>query len=672
MMAYMQKEIQIKKFITDTLRNEDRIWNKEKTELNQTLLFDLLDKIDEKIIDLLLQEKSLREKFFVKIRNVYVFKTNEFKFFMEENKIDNSFTQYKNRIGLTDGKRFLKDTNDVVLDFPYKDCVLEGGQSTEEGTDTYFEYSEKEKKYEEKQAKRKEIFYNQILAHDEIDRLFDHKAFVNWKRYTKNKEEKVKEINRGENGTIKENLIIKGNNLLTLHSLKKQFAGKIKLIYIDPPYNTEGAANTFVYNNSFNHASWLTFIKNRIECSKILLNDEGIFAIAIDHAELLYVGVMLDELFGRTNRLGIIAIETNPRGRSDSTFFATSHEYLLVYTVNSNSAKINNLPLTEQQTANFNLNDTKSAYRLLPFRRSGSNSTPKERPNLFYEIYFNEKTEEISLKEKKDFIKIIPIDNDGNPRVWRQGKSSLLNALKNKDIVIKRNSKNKFSVYLKDRIKPGRKPKTFWSNPKYDASSHGTIYLKNLFGDKVFSYPKSIYLMKDILQILTEKNDIVLDYNAGSGTTAHALLALNKEDGGNRKFILVEQMDYINSVTVPRVQKVMEKENIDDSFIYLELAKWNEKAKEQILACNSLKELEKLIDTLYEKYFLNYNLKIKEFREKVIKEKDFKNLSLEEQKKMFLRMLDLNQMYVNKTEMADKKYGISEEDQKLTEEFYRD
>lgn len=671
-MTYMKKDILIKKIIEVTLQKDDRLWNKEKTELNQTLLFDLLDKIDEKIIDLLLREKSLREKFFAKIRDVYVFKTNEFKFFMEENKIDNSFTQYKNRIGLTDGKRFLKDTNDVVLDFPYKDCVLEGGQSTEEGTDTYFEYSDKEKKYEEKKAKRKEIFYNQILAQDEIDRLFDPKAFVNWKRYTKNKEEKVKEINHDENGTIKENLIIKGNNLLALHSLKKHFAGKIKLIYIDPPYNTEGAANTFVYNNSFNHASWLTFIKNRIDCSKTLLNDNGIFAIAIDHAELLYVGVMLDELFGKTNRLGIIAIETNPRGRSDSTFFATSHEYMLVYALNSYSAKINNLPLTEKQAANFNLEDSISSYRLLPFRRSGSNSTPKERPNLFYEIYFNETTEEISLKEQKGFIKIIPKDNDGNQRVWRQGKTAFSNALKNNDIVIKRNSNDKFSVYLKDRIKQGRKPKTFWSNPKYDASSHGTIYLKKLFGDKVFSYPKSIFLMRDILQILTDDNDIIVDYNAGSGTTAHALLALNKEDGGNRKFILVEQMDYINSVTVPRVQKVMEKENIDDSFIYFELAKWNEKAKEEILACNSLEELEKLFDKLYEKYFLNYNLKIKEFKEKVSKEEDFRNLSLEVQKKMFLAMLDLNQMYVNKTEMADKKYGINKEDQKLTEEFYKD
>lgn len=177
--------LSIKKKIEKVLKNDERLWSEDKTELNQTLLLDLVENIDEKVIDLLLQEKDLREKFFVKIKDVFVFKTNDFHFFMEENKVDNSYTTYKNRIGLTDGKKFLKDTNDVVLDFPYKDCVLEGGQSTEEGTDTYFEFPEKAEQYEEKQAKRKEIFFNSVLAYDEIDRLFDAKALTNWKRFTK-------------------------------------------------------------------------------------------------------------------------------------------------------------------------------------------------------------------------------------------------------------------------------------------------------------------------------------------------------------------------------------------------------------------------------------------------------------------------------------------------------
>jgi len=197
------EQTRLKHLILKALKADDRLWNKDKTELNQTLLLDLVEKIDERVIGLLLQEKELREKFFAKIKEVYVFKTNDFRFFMEENKVDNSYTAYKNRIGLTDSKRFLKDTGDIVLDFPYKDCVLEGGQSTEEGLDTYFEYSEKEEKYEEKQVKRKEIFFNTVLARDEIDRLLDEKALVNWKRYTKEGVQEVKEIKRDEDGTIK-------------------------------------------------------------------------------------------------------------------------------------------------------------------------------------------------------------------------------------------------------------------------------------------------------------------------------------------------------------------------------------------------------------------------------------------------------------------------------------
>jgi len=286
------EQAKLKQLIFKVLKADERLWNEDKTELNQTLLLDLVENIDEKVIDLLLQEKDLKEKFFVKIKDVYVFKTNDFRFFMEENKVDNSYTAYKNRIGLTDGKKFLKDTNDIVLDFPYKDCILEGGQSTEEGLDTYFEYDEKTKQYEEKKAKRKEIFFNQVLAHDEIDRLFDPKALVNWKRYTKDGEEKVKEIKRDEDGTIKENMIIKGNNLLALHSLKKQFAGKVKLIYIDPPYNTGN--DSFKYNDNFNHSIWLTFMKNRLEVARELLRDDGVIFVQCDDNEQAYLKVLMD------------------------------------------------------------------------------------------------------------------------------------------------------------------------------------------------------------------------------------------------------------------------------------------------------------------------------------------------------------------------------------------
>jgi adenine-specific DNA-methyltransferase len=663
------EQAKLKQLIFKVLKSDERLWNEDKIELNQTLLLDLVENIDEKVIDLLLQEKDLREKFFVKIKDVYVFKTNDFRFFMEENKVDNSYTAYKNRIGLTDGKKFLKDTNDVVLDFPYKDCVLEGGQSTEEGTDTYFEYSEKAEQYEEKQGKRKEIFFNQVLAHDEIDRLFDAKALTNWKRFTKDGEQEVKEIKRDEDGTIKENLIIKGNNLLALHSLKKQFTGKIKLIYIDPPYNTGGDANIFTYNNTFNHSTWLTFMRNRLEAGKQLLRDDGFIAIAIDHFEIGYLLVLSDEIFGEENRLGIISVVNNPMGRNQAKYFSTINDFMIVYAKKGTSAKFNNVVLDEAVLKTFNKEDEKGKYKLKNFVRVGGGDANlrKNKKSFWYPLYVDKHLKIITTEPKKDYFEVYPITNSGQERTWKLSKPSAEKILCEL-IAIKENEK--IVIYEKYRIDKGQKVPTVWSDKKYNANHQGIRLLEKIIGNQNFSFPKSLYTVLDTLKIMTSDNDIVLDFHAGSGTTGHATLALNKEDGENRKFILVEQLDEHIEICNERNQKVLAQENIDDSFIYFELAKWNEIAKEKILACESLKELIKFFDEMYERYFLNYNLKIKEFREKVINEEEFKNLSLDEQKKMFVAMLDNNQMYVNKTEMADKKFGIDKEDQKLTEQFY--
>ncbi len=651
------EQAKLKQLIFKVLKADERLWNEDKTELNQTLLLDLLENIDEKLIELLLQEKELRDKFFVKIKDVYVFKTNDFRFFMEENKVDNSYTQYKNRIGLTDGKKFLKDTNDVVLNWPYKDCVLEGGQSTEEGSDTYFEYSEKTKQYETKQGKRKEIFFNQVLAADEIDRLFDPKALVNWKRYTKDGEQKVKEIKRDEDGTIKENLIIKGNNLLALHSLKKQFAGKVKLIYIDPPYNTGN--DGFKYNDNFNHSTWLTFMKNRLEVARELLRDDGVIFVQCDDNEQAYLKVLMDEVFGRENSESVIWKKIDPKYDKNTNAKIVKrtkriHEYIHIGFKNKNSTefgKIKKLPNWKNKYNNID-NDPRGNYKqgIISFEEGHKKedktseyyytiTLPSGREMTRHFFVLKDEFEEL-LKDNRIYF---PKNGDGVP------------ALK----IFENEKKDFFFETILEGV------------GSLNSAKKEIAELYNCKEDEIpFDTPKPALLLQEMFRAVTNKDDIILDYHAGSGTTAHAILELNKEDGGNRKFIMIEQMDYINTVTCPRVQKVMEKENIDDYFVYFELAKWNETAKEKIQAAKSLEELEKFFDEMYERYFLNYNLKIKEFREKVIKEEEFKNLSLDEQKKMFVAMLDNNQMYVNKTEMADKKFGISEEDQNLTNQFY--
>lgn len=686
--------IKLKQIIIDVLKSDDRLWNEDKTELNQTLLLDLVENIDEKLIELLLQEKELRDKFFVKIKDVYVFKTNDFRFFIEENKVDNSYTQYKNRIGLTDGKRFLKDTNDVVLNWPYKDCVLEGGQSTEEGLDTYFEYDETVTKAQEKQglkagtynkktAKRKEIFFNSVLAHDEIDRLFDHKALTNWKRFTKDGEQEVGEIKRDEDGTIRENLIIKGNNLLALHSLKKQFAGKVKLIYIDPPYNT--GSDSFAYNDKFNHSTWLTFMKNRLEVSKDMLRSDGVIFVHCDDNEQAYLKVLLDEIYGRENFVNSIAVlSSTPSGlktaHRNKTIIKTK-DYILVYKKGNVEFKPQYTPVDEWDT-HFNYYFDKENNKVIPLKDIivENKIYPPEMPAKDY-----------SIKDKKflDFV----LQNSGN--IFQTGKSmpedirEISLKPENKDIPIKYITSSgevqyayngRRMSFLSNSIKEiliGNKMEKmicklvcdFWDDIDFNNS-------QNEGGVSFPAGKKPEKLLYRIIDMVTDEGDIILDFFAGSGTTlavAHKM---------NRQYIGIEQLDYQENDSVVRLKNVINGDETGISgyedvkwqgggeFIYCELAKWNEKAKEEILDCESLEELEAFFDEMYERYFLNYNLKIKEFKEKVLKEENFRNLSLDEQKKIFVAMLDNNQMYVNKTEMADKKFGISEKDQNLTNQFY--
>ena len=564
-----------------------------------------------------------------------------------------------------------------------------GGQSTEEGTDTYFEYEEEKTKtvegkkitepagYKEKQSKRKEVLFNQVLAHDEIDRLFDKKALVNWRRFTKSSGkngEAVKEIKRDSDGLIKENLIIKGNNLLALHSLKSEFAEQIKLIYIDPPYNTEGDADTFAYNNSFKHSTWLTFIKNRLEIAKEMLREDGFVALTIDHFELFYLGALADEIFGRGNRLGVVSVVIRPQGRQFSKFFSATTEYMLVYAKNEKLAKFNGVILDENKKLEYTEMDEKGAFKYEPLMYSRFVEEKLEKGDkYFYPIFVSKDLNNITLEKKSGYIEILPI-NKKRKIAWRIQKNKFRELLleRPEDFRAIKDKNGTVQIFEKYREEDGTKIKTHWIGKRYNATTSGTGVLKEIFGEKVFSYPKALYAVLDTIKIMTNTDDIILDFFAGSGTTGHAVFELNKEaKDSNRKFILVEQMDYAKTVIVPRLKEILIRNKLNDSLVYMELAKWNEQAKEEINKAKDLLELAKLLDTLYEKYFLNYNVRIKDFKEKIIKEDNFKKLSLNEQKRMFLTMLDLNQMYVQESEMADKQFGISKEDQKLTKEFYK-
>jgi len=236
--------------LVEILKTDSRFVDDEG-ELVKAAVIDQAWKINRDLVKLLLSKPDIKKKFFDEIAGHWIFNINTFiEYISDKNFLADSYTHFRNRIGLNIDGKFLRERGEVSLAWPYKDCVLEGGQTKEE-------------------EKRKEIFFNEILAQDEIDRLFDPKVLTNWKRFTTEGEQEVMEIRRDKNGTIKENLIIKGNNLLALHTLKTQFRGKVKLIYIDPPYN--GDTDSFGYNDSFTHSAWLTFIKNRLEVARELL-----------------------------------------------------------------------------------------------------------------------------------------------------------------------------------------------------------------------------------------------------------------------------------------------------------------------------------------------------------------------------------------------------------------
>ena len=306
-------------------------------------------KPDPALLKILMSNEIIKKHFFTKVDKALVFDKVKFQQFVGNKQfLADSYTSFKNKIGLSDGDGgYLKESGDVVLSWPYKDCVLEGGMTKEEkGKD--------------------EIFYNTTLAPDEITRLYAPKVFTGFEKWDaeavkKGKAKKVNEI------TGKDNLLIKGNNLIALHCLKKRFAGKVKLIYSDPPYNTPGDANTFTYNNSFNHSTWLTFMKNRLEVCKALLTDDGFMVIAIDHCELFYLGALADEIFGRDNRMGILTVVHQARGRNmDKNKFSVSNDFMLVY-CKTKGTKLNNIVIDEKKKETFSLRDEKSRYLLKDF-----------------------------------------------------------------------------------------------------------------------------------------------------------------------------------------------------------------------------------------------------------------------------------------------------------------
>ena len=555
-----------------------------------------------------------------------------------------SFTKYRNRIGLTSEGKYINYNSDIVLDFPFKDCVLEGGMTKEE------------------QGKN-EVFYNEIIARDEIDRLFSPKVFSNIKLYTK---EGVEEYNTQFH--YNKNLIIKGNNLIALHSIKKRYAGKVKLIYIDPPYNT--GKDSFKYNDRFNHSTWLTFIKNRLEIARELLSDNGVIFVHCDDNEQAYLKVLMDSIFNRINFISTLVIKGGS-GRQDSANYAKTHEFIITYAKKIDSFTLNKKE-TEDTSSYTKVDESGRKYKTQLLRKWGSNDTRQARPNLYFPVVFNGET-------------FLPVNGSGNDGCWRWRLEKINSAIEQKLIEAGTTLSGKRELYEKiyqdDAYK---KLMTYTSilegNFDDSYSGKGSRELVELFESKIFNNPKSELLLKQIIEMVTDEKDIILDFYLGSGTTAAVAHKMK------RQYIGIEQMDYINEVTIPRLQKVIEGERGGiskevnwqggGSFVYAELKELNYSYINDIQAAKNYQELSQLFEIMKQTAHLNYQVELEKILTTEHEADDinhmvtFRELTLQQQKKLLIELLDKNQLYINADDMNDQTYKVSEQEKAFTKSFY--
>lgn len=590
-------------------------------------------KLDADLIKLLLQNDTIQKHFFTQAGEVLVFDKVKFqKFVSNKQFLPDSYTAFKNKIGLTSGDEYIADNKDVVLAWAYKDCVLEGGQTKED-------------------QKRNEIFWNETLAPDEIDRLLSPKVFTNFKRYSKNGEKNATEIFKDDN------LMIEGNNLLVLSSLVDVYGGKIKMIYIDPPYNTGN--DGFKYNDSFNHSTWLTFMKNRLSIARQLLSQDGIIFISCDDREFAYLKVLTDEIFGRDNYITSLIWRKKAGGGNDSTDIAVEHEYILTYRKKMNG--IYKIPLNKEALKNYKYSDSKEATHGKYSLKDLNDPSLSDSPGLHFDI---ECPDGSILK--------------GTDHQWKCNQATFLERL-NDDRIVFKQANGKYKVYYKIYLNEEKGKLRYDSQGKviqkgrnlssilYDVAlnKEGTQNLKEMFDNEYpFEYPKPVNLIKTLIRVATQDNDFVLDFFAGSGTTAQAVLEVNKEDETNRKFILVEQMNYAKSVTAKRIENYLVKKDDDSSFVFFGI---KEKAEQLIPRIHRADEtqMDGLVNEITKLNFCKFNVDVSESAFS-----DFYSLDLSDKKKILIDLIDKNQYYVALSEIDDADNQVADLDKKINARFY--
>ncbi len=633
------RQVNEEKYLVKTTENEE-VLDKE------IIIRDLLQ-YDENLIEGVLSNEVLKKHFTKEVSGSTVIIVQDLIEVLEtEIHFRDSYTNYANKIGLTVGGNFIRESNEVILDFPYKDSILKAGMTKEDV---------------EKDEDVDEDFYHELIHAEERDQLFDEKILKNVKKYDENGVHCINSFSKDDN------LIIKGNNLIALHSLEEIYKNEVRLIYLDVPYYfiTKKEYDAFKYNSNFQLSTWLVFLKNRLEIAKKLLSEDGTIWIHVGEDGMHYLKVLADSIFGPEHFVGTMPRKTR-EGKNDVPFnFSQDFDFILIYT------KADRKQTVMQRKIERSYIETDD-FPGRPWRRGDikQQKNYKERPNSYFDMV-NPKTGKVYKVDKGSVWRVtkdtfdewyengyigFPDDYD-----FMTGELPFRRSFKDEDEKKdKEDGAAVFSDYLlKDFVK--------------QLMGKGRTAKDDIIGNSEFNYAKPESLMRQIIEVSTFEGDIVLDFFLGSGTTAAVAHKMN------RKYIGVEQMDYIETITIPRLQEVIngEEEGISKevnwdgggSFIYAELMEKSRGYLEDIQKVSSINELSSIYKRMLENVDIDFRVDLLEIEEIIDKEE----VSLEDLKRLLIQIIDKNQLYYNYSEIDDKNIRdlISNSDYEFNKSFYK-
>ncbi|MGX7358362.1 DNA methyltransferase [Dolosigranulum pigrum] len=568
-----------------SLLKTEKKYISENGELLKAKLYSDAHNMDESLLELLLSDDAVKELFFTEVSGLLIFDKKSFQELINSHDfLPNSYTTYSNKIGLTVNNEFISNQHDVVLDFPYKDSVLPGGQSKEN-------------------KKRQEIFYHEKLAHDEIKRLIDPKVLTNAKRFTQGGEEKDIDFKEDDN------LIIKGNNLVALHSLKKRYGGKVKLIYIDPPYNTGN--DSFKYNDKFNRSSWLVFMKNRLEVAKELLASDGAIYINIDYNEVHYLKILMDEIFGENNfqREIIWRIGWVSGYKTKVSNYVRNHDTILFY------SKSNSMDFKKNYIKNSDFKPLVKKKDEIKEKFNDMNLSKDIQDQILDVINYKSRPEKYPLED-----------------VWNANEYDDLNSI---------------------------------AIVSYSGES-----VSKMLNTKDIKGQKSEKLIQRIISAHTDPGDLVLDFFMGTGTTQAVAHKMQRQYIGIEQMDYIKDIsvERLKKVIIGEGSGISKNVNWKGggSFVYCEL---KENANELIKLIQNADNntINKIKEMIYSDERIISCVTKEELK---TADMDFEDLPIEDQKELLMKLVNKNKLYVNYSEIEDKTYDINDSDKRFSKSFY--